>query len=54
MTSKRTTLEWKKLFESEQFEKDYFYNGNDLGYTLTEEDKKLIQEKRKESYLKGE
>ena len=38
MTSKRTTLEWKKLFESEQFEKDYFYNGNDLGYTLTEED----------------
>ena len=38
MTSKRTTLEWKKLFESEQFEKDYFYNGNDLGYILTEED----------------
>jgi hypothetical protein len=25
-----------------------------VGYKLTEEDKKLIQEKRKESYIKGE
>ena len=38
MTNKKTSLEWKKLFESEQFEREYFYNGNDLGYTLTEND----------------
>ena len=38
MTEKKTTLEWKRLFESEEFEKEYFYKGNDLGVTLTEKE----------------
>ena len=35
---------------------DYYenYRTFPVGYKLTEEDKKLIQEKRKESYIKGE
>lgn len=38
MKNKKTTLEWKNLFESEQFENTYYYEGNDLGCTLKEKD----------------
>lgn len=38
MTEKKTTLEWKKLFESDQFENTYYYEGTDLGCTLKEND----------------
>ncbi|MDO4332850.1 MAG: type I pullulanase [Eubacteriales bacterium] len=31
MTGKRTPLQWKELFESEQFAQEYFYEGDDLG-----------------------
>ena len=34
---KRNSLEWKHLFESEEFEKAYTYDGTDLGYTLNNE-----------------
>lgn len=34
--SRKTPLEWKKYFESEQFESEYYYGGNDLGCTLLE------------------
>ena len=41
---------------NEFVEIDYYenYRTFPVGYKLTEEDKKLIQEKRKESYIKGE
>lgn len=31
ITGKRTPLQWKELFESEQFAQAYFYEGDDLG-----------------------
>ena len=41
---------WNDYVETDYF-KDYNFP---VGYKLTEEDKKLIQEKRKEAYIKGE
>lgn len=35
--SRKTPLEWKNYFESEQFEKEYYYGGNDLGCTFQEQ-----------------
>ncbi len=34
---KRSPLEWKKLFELEEFERNYVYDGKDLGVTLGED-----------------
>jgi len=34
--NKKTPLEWKHLFESEEFDKEFVYDGNDLGCTLKE------------------
>ncbi|MCM1122591.1 MAG: hypothetical protein NC416_08410 [Eubacterium sp.] len=34
----RTPLEWKRIFESEEFEKEYEYAGEDLGVTLQEKE----------------
>lgn len=34
--SRKSPLEWKKYFESEQFEEEYYYGGQDLGCTLLE------------------
>lgn len=36
--NKKTPLEWKRYFETEQFEKEYVYKGDDLGYTLSKKD----------------
>lgn len=35
---KRSPLEWKRLFESEEFEKEYAYDGGDLGVVLGEDE----------------
>lgn len=36
--NKKTPLEWKHLFESEQFDEEYVYDGNDLGCTLKDQE----------------
>lgn len=37
LREKHTPLQWKKIFESEAFQKEYHYNGKDLGCNYTKD-----------------